>query len=54
VGLLNPKATATQLHTSLANWHSKKRCCTVSCCAQKPHFVHPFHPRLTKLSLVHC
>jgi hypothetical protein len=52
VGLLIPKATATQPHTSLAIGQSKKRCWTVSCCAQKPHFVHPFHLRFTKLSLV--
>jgi hypothetical protein len=52
VGLLIPNAMATQPHTSQAIGQSKKRCWTVSYCAQKLHFVHPFHLRFTMLSLV--
>jgi hypothetical protein len=48
MGLLIPNIKATHPHTSLAIRQSKKRCWTVSCWAQKQHFVHPFHLVLRK------
>jgi hypothetical protein len=52
MSLLIPNAKATHPHTSLAIGQSKTRCWIVSCGTQKQHFVHPFHLRFTKLSLV--